>query len=93
MSEYFTVEVEPTDDPNTRELITNHMLAPGDEEIYRSREAGDEGSPLAQALFHAVDGITALRIVDESLFVTRDPAYTWEFVVDEIRDVLRDFFL
>lgn len=93
MSEYFTVETEPTDDPNTIELITNHTLEIDGEEVYETPEAGEIGSPLAQTVFFGVDGVRALRIQGESLFVTRDPAVPWEAIVDDVRDALRDFFL
>jgi len=93
MSEYFTVETEPTADPDTLEIITNHTLATDGEETYASPEAGEEGTPLAQMLFLGVDGIRALRIDDDTLFVTRVPGVPWEQIVDDVRDALRDFFL
>lgn len=93
MSEYFTLEVETTNDPDTVELVTNHTLAKDGDEEYTSPEDGEIGSPVAQTLFFGVDGIKALRIVDESLFVTRQPNVTWELLIDDIRDALRDFFL
>lgn len=93
MSEYFTVETEPTADTNILEIITNHTLATDGDEVYDSPEAGEVGSPLAQMVFLGVDGIRALRIVDDTLFVTRDPDQPWEMIVDDVRDALRDFFL
>lgn len=93
MSEYFTFEVEPTADPNVRDLLTNQTLTEEDEEYYASPEEGEEGSPIAQMLFSGVEGIQALRIVGDTLTVTRDPDVPWEYIIDEIRDALRDFFL
>lgn len=94
MSEYFTVEIEYTNDPDTVEIITSETLTNDDErEVYNTPEEGEVGSPVAQTLFVGVDGIKALTIDDDTLIVTREPGIPWEQLVDEIRDVLRDFFL
>ena len=93
MSEYFTMEVEPTGDPNTYEFITNQVLTDHDEEVYESPDEGEEGSPIAQMLFSAIEGILELTIVGDTLTVTRDPDVTWEYIIGEVRDALRDFFL
>lgn len=93
MSEYFTIEAEPTDNPDVMELITSETLTQAEEEVYNSPEEGEVGSTIAQMVFHAVDGIRALRIIDDTLIVTRDPEVPWEVMIDEIRDALRDFFL
>lgn len=93
MSEYFTMEVQPTSDPDTVELITNQTLTEQDEEIYTTPQAGEVGSPIAQTIFFAVDGIQALTLIEDTLIVTRQPNYSWEAIIDEIRDALRDFFL
>lgn len=93
MTEYITFEMEPTDDPDVRLLITNQTLARGDDEIYLTREAGDSGSPIAQTLFHAVDGLYALEITEDTLVITRAEGIAWETLIDDIRDTLRDFYL
>jgi hypothetical protein len=93
VSEYFSLTAEPTDDPDIMEIITSERLTNAGEEIYRSPEEGDVGSTIAQALFHAVDGIQALTIVDDTLIVQRAPGVVWEPLIDDIRDALRDFFL
>ena len=93
MSEYVTVETERTNKPDVLNIIVNQTLTADDEEIYENAEEGDEGSTLAQALFIAVEGIRALTITEDTLTITRDPDVTWEDLVDEVRDVLRDFFL
>lgn len=92
MSEYVTIETEPTDDPDVLEIITNQQLT-AERETYSSPEEGDVGSPIAQMLFDGVPGIRALTITRDTLVVTRDPDFTWEEIVDEVRDALRDFFL
>jgi hypothetical protein len=71
MSEYITVDVEYGDDPDQIKLITNLNLAPEGPESYADREEGDEGSPLAQALF-GIDGLVALDIEGSLLQVCRD---------------------
>mgnify|MGYP002622050545 CR=1 FL=1 len=93
MSEYFSLTAEYTDDPDVVEIITTERLTQSDEEIYRSPEEGQAGSTIAQTLFHAVDGIQALTIVDDTLIVQRAPGVVWEPLIDDIRDALRDFFL
>ncbi len=93
MSEYVTVETQPTDNPDMLEIITNQKIALQGDEVYDSFESGDEGSPIAQMLFNGVRGIQALTISGGTLLVTRDPDVSWEEIVDEVRDALRDFFL
>lgn len=93
MSEYVTVEVRPTNAPDVLEIVTNQTLTADEREVYDTREAGDEGSTLAQTLFGAVDDIAALTITPHTLIVQRAPDAVWEALVDDIRDVLRDFFL
>jgi hypothetical protein len=93
MSEYVTVEAQPTDQPDVLELVTNMTLTRDGEEVYRNFAEGDEGTPIAQMLFSGVRGILALTISEHSLLITRDPDVPWEDVVDEVRDALRDFFL
>ena len=93
MSEYVTVEVEYGDDPNIAELYVNQTLTEAEEERYADREAGDMGSPIAQLLFGAVDGIESLIIAPDQLTIRRAPDQPWEAIIDETRDALRDFFL
>jgi hypothetical protein len=93
MSEYVTVETELTDHPDEIEIYTNQRLSRNAPEVYANRDSGSIGSPLAQTLFYAMPGILALTIHEDSLTITRDPGYTWEVIVDDVRDALRDFFL
>ncbi|MBZ0281277.1 MAG: NifU N-terminal domain-containing protein [Anaerolineae bacterium] len=93
MSEYVTVETFATDDSNVLELVTNMTLTAEGEENYASFDEGDEGTPIAQMLFNGVRGLRALTISEHTLRITRDPDITWEELVDEVRDALRDFFL
>ena len=93
MSEYVTVEFQATDNLNILELITNQTLTSEDEEVYETFEAGNEGSPIAQMLFDGIRGIRAMTITEHMLVITRDPEVSWEEIVDEVRDALRDFFL
>lgn len=93
MSEYVTVEAEATANPDVMELYVNQMLTHTGEEIYHNYAEGDEGSPIAQMLFNGIRGIEALTITEEALIITRDPQVTWEEIIDDVRDALRDFFL
>ncbi len=93
MSEYVTVEVEFSDDPDVVDLYVNQTLTDHDEEHYRNPAAGDLGSPLAQMLFAAVDGIERLTIAPDCLTIARVSGYPWEAILDEVRDALRDWYL
>lgn len=93
MSEYVTVEVEYSADPNVAELYINQTLTESRAERYTNPGEGDLGTPIAQLLFNAVDGIQALMIEQDRLTITRAPDHPWEAIIDETRDALRDWFL
>lgn len=93
MSEYVIVESEHTDDPDIMLLHINQRLTENDEEVYATPEEGQVGSTIAQTIFSAVDGIRTLTIRADSLLVQRDPTAPWEYIIDDLRDALRDFFL
>ena len=93
MSEYVTVEVEFSDDPHVADLYINQELTDADQEVYASPQEGDQGSPIAQLLFSAVDGIQRLAIAPDHISITREPGQPWEAIIDEVRDALRDWFL
>ena len=93
MSEYVTVEVEYSEDPNVADLYVNQTLTDVAEEKYMNPQEGDSGSPIAQLLFGAVDGIEKLIIESDRLSIKRAPGYPWEAIIDETRDALRDWFL
>lgn len=93
MSEYVTVDVEPTADPDVLLLWVNQDLTYDNEEVYATPEEGEAGSPIAQLLFIDLGGIQSLTIRPDQLIVRREKGVPWEALVDEIRDALRDFFL
>lgn len=93
MSEYVTVEVEYSDDPRVAELYVNQTLTEVKEERYLNPQEGDMGSPIAQLLYAAVDGIERLTIESDRLTITRAPDHPWETIIDETRDALRDWYL
>jgi hypothetical protein len=93
MSEYINVDVEyDDDDPDVARLKTNLDLAPEGDESYPDREAGEEGSTLAQFLFE-IEGLAALSIAGGTLTVHRNPDVEWYALVDEITSALKAFFL
>jgi hypothetical protein len=92
MSEYITLNVETSEDPDQIELVTNLKLAPEGPEAYASRDEGDEGSPLAQTLF-LIDGLLALDIDGGTLTIRRDPDVEWPAIIDDVTEALKDFFL
>jgi len=93
MSEYVTIEVEYTDNPDVADLFINQVLTRDEEEIYNSLEEGEVGTPIAQMLFMAVDGIRRLVITEDCLTITREEGMPWEAIIDEVRDALRDWYL
>ncbi len=92
MSEYIKVQAEYMDDPDAVRLVTNLNLAPDGPEVYADPAEGDEGSPLAQTLF-GIGGVAALDIEGGTLTVRRDPGVEWPFLIDDITEALKDFFL
>lgn len=93
MSEYITIETEPTGEPDVMRVLTNLNLTTGGEvEAYASPLAGEEGSPLAQELY-GINGLLALRLAGDEMLVTRTPDTEWHALIDDIRAVLVDFFL
>jgi hypothetical protein len=93
MSEYVTIEPQPTDDPDVMAVSINQTLTTETAEVYASPAEGDEGSTLAQMVFSGVAGIAALTIYPQQLIIRRDPDTPWEDLLDDLRDALRDFFL
>ena len=92
MSEYITVDIETTDDPQLVIIHTNQKLAPDGREDYPDIASGEEGSPLAQSLF-TIDGLQALIIEDGDLRITCGPELELFSLIDEVRAILTDFFL
>ncbi len=93
MSEYVTVDIEYSDDQDVVELYINQTLTEAHEERYASRAEGDLGSPIAQMLFAAAEGIEAVTITEDCLLITRNAEQPWEAIIDEVRAALRDWFL
>jgi hypothetical protein len=93
MTEYIDLHPEPTDNPDVMIVVTNLNLTHGGEaEVYQSPDEGEEGSPLAQALF-AVPGLAALTLDGGELTITRAPDVEWHDLIEDVSDALRDFFL
>jgi hypothetical protein len=92
MSEYIEIDSEPTDDPSTMVIHTNLLLAVGDPEHYRSVEAMEEGSAVAQALA-SIEGIVAMRIESHDLVLKLDLSTPWHIIEAETAAALKEFFL
>lgn len=92
MSEYIEIESETSDDGEKIFVYTNLSLADGGFEEYNSREALEEGSPVAQTLA-MIDGIAHLRIEDSDLIITRETDVEWYLIVEDVSAALKDFFL
>ena len=93
MTEYVEIEAEPTDDPEAMRLITNlDLTAGGPPEVYTSPDEGDDGSPVAQAIFTA-PGVAWLRLDGREALIRREPDVEWHDLIQDVSDALRDFFL
>lgn len=92
MSEYIEIDAELSDDGQRVFVYTNLLLVDDSFEEYNSREALEEGSPVAQALA-MIDGIVHLRIEDSDLVITKEPDVEWYLIVEDVSAALKDFFL
>ncbi len=92
MSEYISIEAEPTEELNTVLIHTNLTLAPDGIEVYPDLASGEIGSPLAQTIF-AIEGILALTIDGSDMLIQHTDDLELFVLVDEIDAALKDFFL
>lgn len=93
MTEYIDIRAEPSDDPELMILITNlDLTAGGPPETYQTPQEGEDGSPLAQAIF-AVPGVAWLRLEGKQAALRRAPDVEWHDLIEDVSDVLKDFFL
>lgn len=92
MSEYIEIETEQSDDGAVMFFYSNLTLTDQEVEQYESRDALEEGSPLAQALA-VVEGIAAMTIEGGDLTITRHPDAEWHMIVGDVTAVIKDFFL
>lgn len=67
------------------------LIPDGQEEVYETREAGESGSPLAQALFAEVNALEALTIRPGELLVTYRETANETQVVNRLTTALDDF--
>jgi len=67
------------------------LIPEGEQEVYESREAGEDGSALAQFLFEDVTSVEALTINPDSLIVTYREGAVENQVVNRLQDALNDF--
>ena len=67
------------------------LIAEGQQEVYESREAGEQGSELAQFLFERINSLEALTINRDSLVVTYRAGAVEPQLINRIQDALNDF--
>ena len=93
MTEYIDIRAEPSDDPEVMILVTNlDLTAGGPTETYQSPEEGEAGSPVAQAIF-TIPGVAWLRLEGKQATLRRAPDVEWHDLIEDVSDVLKDFFL
>ena len=68
------------------------LIPEGQQEVYASRQAGENGSPLAQFLFEQVASLEALTINPDSLVVTYRDGAVEKQVVNRLQSALDDFY-
>lgn len=69
-----------------------NLVDEGEREVYRSREAGLDGSALAESLLKDVTGINALTIEPDRLIVTLGEGASSTRLVSLVEQSLNDFF-
>lgn len=67
------------------------LLPEGEQEVYESREAGENGSELAQFIYSRVSAIESLTLDPESVTVTYRDGAVENQVVTRIEEALNDF--
>lgn len=92
MSEYIEIVWDELDAGDQLLLQTTLRLTEGPKERYDSSAEMDEGSPLAQALAR-VGGLTALELHGSEMKIQRDLEWEWYNLIEDVRAVLREFFL
>jgi hypothetical protein len=92
MTEYIRIEFELAPNAEIMHFRTNVRLAEEGDEVYKTPEAMEEGSALAQALA-TVEGLFSMSISEYDLFITRDPATPWHIITNEVTAALKEFFL
>jgi hypothetical protein len=93
MTEYIDIKAEPTDDPEVILIITNlDLTVGGPPETYETPEEGDSGSPVAQAIF-TIPGVAWLRLEGRQASIRRMADVEWHDLIEDVSDVLKDFFL
>lgn len=92
MSEYIEIETETGDDGMILFHTNLALTAEGREEVYETRAALDEGSPVAQAL-SVVAGIEAATMSGGELAVAASPETDWHTLIADVTAALKDFFL
>ncbi len=81
-----------TTDPEWRYgLYTPTLIPVGEEEIYETREAGEQGSELAQFLFERVTALESLTLTPDSLLITYRDGAVENQVANRVQDALNDF--
>ena len=68
------------------------LIPEGQRETYNSRQAGENGSPLAKFLFEHVTSLEALTINPDSLIVTYRDGAVENQVVNRLQTALNDFY-
>ena len=93
MTEYIDIRAEPSDDPEMMVILTNlDLTSGGPPETYETPDEGESGSPVAQAIF-TIPGIAWLRLEGRQASLRRMPDVEWHDLIEDVSDVLKDFFL
>jgi len=91
MKENTRTEIESTADPLVAIFHTNREVS-DEREVYRTREAALDGTPLA-ALLIEIEGVLALELNGNDITITRDASATWDDIALQVIEAVKDFFL
>jgi NFU1 iron-sulfur cluster scaffold homolog, mitochondrial len=84
-----TVEFQQTPNPNAGKFVVSQQVAPvgTSRSYYESDEARED--PVARALMR-LDGVRSVFMVDDFITVTKKPASSWEALVPQVEEAIRD---
>jgi len=81
-----------TDDEWVAGQYVAELVDEGEQEVYETRAEGEDGSPLAQALFEGVTALEALTINRDNLVITYRDGAVQNPVIDRVQTALNRFY-
>jgi Fe-S cluster biogenesis protein NfuA len=86
-----SIYTEATPNPETMKFVLNKMLYAQNSADFPNREAAEEASPLAIALYNEFDFVNGVFIMNNFVTVTKKPDCEWYEIVGEVREFIRGY--